>query len=116
MLKTSKQLNIQEIENSYSGEGVTQTKHIIIGNELRKNSELFGKIILKKNASIGVHQHGNDFEVYYILKGKGILIENDEVMEVKGGDTIYTSNNQKHLIKNTGYDDLEFIAIVINDD
>ena len=115
MLKTSKQLNIQEIEKLYGGEEITQTNHVIEGNELRAKSELFGKVILKKNATVGVHQHSS-FEVYYILRGRGILIENDEVMEVKEGDTIYTSNNQKHCLKNIGNDDLEFIAVVINDD
>ena len=41
-------------------------------------------------------------EVYFILKGKGIMHINDEVEEVGAYDTIYIPPNAVQYIENTG--------------
>ncbi|NOX71759.1 MAG: cupin domain-containing protein [Candidatus Micrarchaeota archaeon] len=51
-------------------------------------------------------------EVYYILQGKGIMFINDETKEVRAGDAIYIPPDAVQRIKNTGDEDLIFLAIV----
>jgi len=51
-------------------------------------------------------------EVYYILKGKGIMSINKESREVRAGDTIYIPPHALQYIKNTGKTALEFLCIV----
>lgn len=51
-------------------------------------------------------------EVYYILKGSGVMHINDESAEVAPGDAIYIPPNAKQYIQNSGTADLKFICIV----
>lgn len=51
-------------------------------------------------------------EVYYILKGRGIMYIDDESEEVKEGQAIYIPPNAAQCIKNTGTTDLVFMCIV----
>lgn len=51
-------------------------------------------------------------EVYFILKGKGIMHINDEAEEVSAYDAIYIPPNAVQYIENTGDEELEFVCIV----
>lgn len=62
-----------------------------------------------------MHDHTDDFEIYYILSGKGKVLDNGGFIEVNEGDVIYTADGDEHCIENIGDEDLVFIAAVIND-
>jgi mannose-6-phosphate isomerase-like protein (cupin superfamily) len=51
-------------------------------------------------------------EVYYILQGTGTMYIDDESAEVKQGQAIYIPPEALQYIKNTGNEDLVFLAIV----
>ena len=51
-------------------------------------------------------------EVYYILKGAGVMHIDDETSSVGPGDTIYIPPNSVQFIENDGETDLEFVCIV----
>ncbi|NQV13684.1 MAG: cupin domain-containing protein [Parcubacteria group bacterium] len=51
-------------------------------------------------------------EVYYILKGEGIMYIDDENAKVSSGQIVYIPPNSKQYIKNTGETDLKFLCIV----
>ena len=101
--------------NLRNGKGLVKREFIVEGDDLRGKAKLFSKITIPPGNSIGMHDHVNDFEIYYILKGKGKVLDNDEFVEVSEGDAIYTADGNKHYIENIGNEDLEFIAVVIND-
>ena len=58
------------------------------------------------------HKFFEASEVYYILKGTGLMHIDDETTEVSPGDTIYIPPQAVQWIENTGSDDLEFLCIV----
>ena len=58
------------------------------------------------------HKFHEASEVYYILKGKGLMHIDDETAEVSLGDTIYIPPQAVQWIENLGSDDLEFLCIV----
>lgn len=95
------------------GKGNVIREDIIEGEELHGKAKIFSKITVPVGCSIGMHEHIEDFEVYYILSGKGKVLDNDKEEEVSVGDVVYTSN-QKHFIENIGDEDLVFVAVVIN--
>ncbi|MPM81184.1 Oxalate-binding protein [bioreactor metagenome] len=101
--------------NLRDGKGLVKREFIVEGDDLRGKAKLFSKITIPVGNSIGMHDHVDDFEVYYILKGKGKVLDNNEFVEVNEGDAIYTADGNKHCIENIGNEDLEFIAIVINE-
>ncbi|OYD17292.1 mannose-6-phosphate isomerase [candidate division WOR-3 bacterium JGI_Cruoil_03_44_89] len=51
-------------------------------------------------------------EVYYILKGEGIMYIDDESAEVRSQQAVYIPPNSLQYIQNTGNSDLEFLCIV----
>ncbi len=58
------------------------------------------------------HKFHEASEVYYILKGKGLMHIDDETAEVSLGDTIYIHPPSVQWIENIGSDNLEFLCIV----
>ncbi|MFW9767441.1 MAG: cupin domain-containing protein [Candidatus Thorarchaeota archaeon] len=67
---------------------------------------------LEPNVSSLPHRFFTASEVYYILKGTGVMHIDDETNEVGPGDTIYIPPKAIQYIENTGEGDLEFLCIV----
>ena len=51
-------------------------------------------------------------ELYYFLKGEGLVFLNDQSFEVKSGDCVLVEADIMQYVKNTGSGRLEFICIV----
>jgi mannose-6-phosphate isomerase-like protein (cupin superfamily) len=58
------------------------------------------------------HRFKTASEVYYILKGEGVMHIDDETENVNPGDTIYIPPKAVQSIENTGESNLEFLCIV----
>ena len=114
MIYKKSQLKIVE-GNLKDGKGTCIREVLVDGDNLKGRAKLFNKITIPAGNSIGMHDHVDDFEVYYILKGKGQVFVSGELHEVNVGDVIYTADGNKHYIENIGDEDLEFIAVVINE-
>src|SRR5574341_984817 len=56
-----------------------------------------------------IHNHEPE-QCYYIIKGKGLVVIEDEYREVFAGDAVYIPSNIKHGIKNIGDDVLEYLS------
>ena len=113
MIRKKEELLREEKSNLRGGRGNIEIAHLIQGEELKKNASLFSVITIPRDASIGEHSHDEDYEVYYILKGKGLVTENNAKTEVNEGDVVYTSNGETHAIENIGITDLVMLAVVI---
>lgn len=58
------------------------------------------------------HRFKTASEVYYILKGEGIMHIDDETEHVVPGDAVYIPPQGVQKIENIGDSDLEFLCIV----
>jgi mannose-6-phosphate isomerase-like protein (cupin superfamily) len=56
-----------------------------------------------------IHNHEPE-QCYYIIKGEGLMIIEEDKQIVNEGDTIYISSNSNHGIKNIGQIDLEYLT------
>lgn len=112
MIKRKNELLVEE-GNLRNGKGNVKREHIISGDELKGKGKLFAKLTIPRGNSIGMHDHTEDFEVYYILKGTGQVLDNGEIVQVNEGDVVYTANGNKHYLENIGVCDLEVLAIVL---
>lgn len=114
MIFRKSQLKIEEV-NMRNGKGSCIRETLVEPQYLKGQAKIFTRITIPVGNSIGMHDHVDDFEVYYILRGKGQVLDNNKLVEVNVGDVIYTSDGNKHFIENIGDEDLEFIAVVINE-
>lgn len=57
-----------------------------------------------------VHSHYPE-QCYYIIRGKGLMIMEEQTREVAVGDAVYIPSSSKHGIKNIGNDILEYLTV-----
>jgi mannose-6-phosphate isomerase-like protein (cupin superfamily) len=93
-----------------TGELEMLTSHMLISSQ---NSSTQNLSIQISEVPIGseqpIHSHKPE-QCYYIVKGKGLMIIEDESKEVSEGDAIYIPPNHKHGIKNIGNASLEYLT------
>ena len=102
--------------NLRGGNGPIYYNHILTADELMGHGTLFSRTILPPGSSIGVHQQVGNTEPYYILKGNGIFIDADgSRIEVGAGDVCVIQCGESHGLENNSDEDLEIIALIINE-
>ncbi|SHJ14946.1 cupin domain-containing protein [Parasporobacterium paucivorans] len=99
--------------NIQGGNGEVMMIPFLTQEEFRGKGRVFSKMILKPGVSIGNHLHEGDFEGYYILKGKGKIIDNGREAEVYEGDFALTDDGESHALINDTQEDLEIIALLL---
>lgn len=73
---------------------------------------LASRIELEPGASIGLHRHDTDEEVYAIVSGRGIYSYDGGECEARAGDIFTTKKGMSHALKNIGSEPLIFFAVV----
>ncbi len=111
IVKSSEQTReVRECMRGGNGETILDAIH---AREGFKNVRLCSIITLKPKCSIGEHEHIEETEYFYILEGKGKVVENDGQKIVEKGDTIITTDKCSHSIENIGESDLILLAIIV---
>ncbi len=80
-------------------------KGLVLGYSLAHASLESGKSSLP-------HRFKEASEVYYIIRGKGVMHIDNETAEVNPGDTIYIPPQAVQYIESVGAESLEFLCIV----
>ena len=112
MIRRANELQTVNIEGMKGGKGSLCNTALLQENEFHGKGRLYGHNLLKPGASIGVHTHENDFEVYYILQGQGTYTDNGKTCLVGPGDVTICHDGDSHGLENTGTEDLVFIALI----
>lgn len=72
-----------------------------------------GWLTLPPGASVGLHKHTNNEDVYLIVEGDGIFVGTDgKEIPVSDGDVTIARPGQSHSLKNTGRRPLRFINFI----
>ncbi|EOS40623.1 cupin domain-containing protein [Lachnospiraceae bacterium] len=108
-------MTIERVENMAGGEGHVIIKKLLGEKELNGKCRLYAEVTLEKGCSLGYHVHHNESETYYILSGEGEYDDNGSTRPVKAGDVTFTPDGCGHGLKNTGLEDLVFMALIILD-
>ena len=113
MIREAKDMTNEIREQMRGGKGSVEILHLFKEEELRGKSRLCARIRLEPGASIGMHEHLNEEEIYYILSGRGLVNDNGNLSEVTAGDAVLTGGGAAHSIENIGDEILEMMAIVL---
>jgi len=113
MIKRAEQM-IKEIkEQMRGGKGSVEITHIFKQDELKGKARLCAKITINPGCSIGLHEHVNEEEIFYIIKGKALIDDNGTKQEAGPGDAILTGGGATHAVENTGNEPLEMMAVIL---
>jgi quercetin dioxygenase-like cupin family protein len=86
------------------------TSHMLISLQDSTTKNLSVQIsTIPKGSEQPIHAH-DPGQCYYIIKGTGLMIIEDETREVTSGDAIYIPSNKNHGIKNIGDEVLEYLT------
>lgn len=106
---------VKVVEGLRGGKGQVEFHHILSKEELNGHGSMYAMGILKPGCSIGRHQHVDNTEPYFILKGKGTFVDDDgSRTEVGPGDVCVIEVGQSHALENNSDQDLVFMALIYN--
>ena len=106
---------IEMHDHMAGGLGSVTIRHILNERELNGKCRLYAQVTLKPGCSIGEHPHHGETETYYLLSGKGEYTDNGVARPVEAGEITFCEDGNTHGLKNTGEEDLVFMALIILD-
>ncbi len=95
------------------GTGEVTIRNYFKPEEIKARTRLCAEMTLPPGASIGLHDHVEEDEIYLIQKGTGIMTDGGKEVTVEAGDAILTGQGASHSIRNSGTEDLVVTAIII---
>jgi Cupin domain. len=95
------------------GNGYILREDLLSPECLGDHCKVFSIISLKPGCEVGYHEHHGDGEAYYLLSGAGVYLDNKNPIPVEYGDVTFCEDGNGHGIKNTGNEDLKFIASIL---
>ncbi len=114
MIKKEAELIKKHYENIRDGKLHVDAVCFLNAEDSYGAGSFFGKATIPPGGSIGYHQHKGETEIYYILKGKAKVFDNDMEHILEAGDMMQCKDGDGHGIENVGDCDLEFLAIILN--
>lgn len=106
--------NKRVFENSHGGIGNIEKCRILNSEDFDTNIDFVDFVIIKPNETIGKHKHGLDEEIYFVIKGVGLMYINNLNLEVSTGDFIVNSFFDTHELVNTSDENIELLIFQVN--
>ena len=115
MIRRKNEYTVDIREEMRGGDGKVKIEHLWDEkNELKAPTRLMAKITLEPGCGIGFHNHDNEEEIFYIIKGTAEADDNGETVILNAGDTILTGNGAGHSIKCAGDEAVEMTAVIVS--
>ncbi len=113
MIRKAAQMETEVRSNMRGGVGNVTFQHFFKKDEITARTRLCSRLTLPPGASIGLHKHDGEDELFIVTRGMG-LIDNGQTREsVQAGDAILTGKGESHAVINSGLEPLEIIAIIM---
>lgn len=101
------------VERVNGGAGFIMKEVLIGAEELGEHCKMFSKVTLPPHCELGYHEHHGETETYYILTGTGMYDDNGKAVLAEAGDVFFCKDGDGHGLKNTGEEDLSFVALIL---
>ncbi|TLM73006.1 cupin domain-containing protein [Microbulbifer harenosus] len=98
-------------ENSHDGIGTIEIQKVFRRKDFSGAWDFALRVVMPPNTSMGLHEHGNDEEMYIILKGNGLMTIGDQEHSVTEGDMVLNRPGGKHGLLNNGTCNMELLII-----
>ena len=102
MFKKSEEITPRISQNLRGGMGTVYTYDFLTKEESGDKGRLFGRMVLPAGASIGMHQHEGEYEIYYVISGSGVVDDGETQYPIGPGDMYLCEDGAKHMLQNDG--------------
>ena len=115
MIRRKNNYQVDIREEMRGGDGKVKIEHLWDEkNELKSKTRLMAKITLEPGCGIGFHNHDDEEEIFYIIKGMAQADDNGNTVILNAGDTILTGNGASHSIKCISNEPVEMTAVIVS--
>ncbi|WP_111830428.1 cupin domain-containing protein [Actinomadura madurae] len=97
----------------HGGAGALLWTRLATGAHLHGEWDGFEWVALEPGARAGLHVHSHTEEIWYFLKGTGIIELDGERYDVKPGTIVLTPLNSRHAAWNVGDERLDYVVIEV---
>ena len=101
-------------ESSHDGQGPVDLYEIWGRSDFESNIDFMDRVVVPPNSTIGYHKHGNNEEMYVVLKGQGTMTINGEPVAVKAGDMILNPAHGEHGLVNDSDSAIDLLVIQVS--
>jgi mannose-6-phosphate isomerase-like protein (cupin superfamily) len=113
MVRKPSEMRSEIRPNMRGGRGDVTVRHLFQPEEFGGKVRLCAQLSLPAGASIGLHAHADEDEVYLVTRGSGMLDEGGRETRVQAGDAMLTGKGASHAIRNDGPEPLEIVAFIV---
>ena len=102
-----------EIRSFARGQGV-EIKVLVEPEEIYEAGRLYAHITFEPGATIDFHNHLEEMESFYVIKGSAKVDDNGETTRLEEGDVMVTPAGYGHSVHNDGDKPLEMMALIVS--
>lgn len=113
MIFASENMEIVGEGGTEGGRAKLELKKLLPASVMPANLGLYARATLIPGAAVDYHVHTGESETYYILSGRGEYNDNGTIKPVSAGEVTFTADGEGHGLRNTGSEDLVFIALIV---
>ena len=115
MIKRNEERLVEVRKAMREGPGEVIVSEIANKEEMYNNARLYSSMHFEPGCGIGVHDHNNESEIFYITKGQLTYYEDDNEYILNEGDIAILESGHSHSIVNKSDKAAELIALIILD-
>lgn len=97
----------------HGGAGAMWWLRIATGSHLYGEWDGIEWVGFEPGAHAGLHEHSHTEEIWFFLKGNGVVELDGERHEVGPGSLVLTPHHSRHAVWNAGTERLEFVVIEV---
>lgn len=112
MIKRANLMVSDFCEREQGGKGTVEIMHIYKPEELSGNAKLCAVIKIKPGCSIGYHRHVDEEEIFYVIRGEALIVDDGEKEVIGVGDSHLIKSGSYHSVENVGKELLEVMALI----
>ncbi len=113
MIRKAAQMDTEVRSRLRGGPGDVTVQHLFKKEEITARTRLCARLVLPPGAGIGLHPHEGEDELFYVLRGTGLVEDAGAKTRVGPGDAILTGKGQSHAVLNDGREPLEMLALIL---
>jgi len=95
------------------GEGTLRLTNLLEPSDCFGKVNLCALVEIEPGKSVGVHAHGPDAELYYLLEGRLAVTDDGVETWLEEGDAMFTGNGGTHSARNDGDRTATLMAVVL---
>lgn len=113
MIVRKESQRMQVRDHIRGGSGTLENRHILEPDAMLGKCTLFTEFFFDPGDSIGLHPHGPDAEIYYVLEGELTVTEDGNESILHPGDAAFAANGIIHSVENRGDRPARMLAVIL---